>query len=171
MPDKKEWEKSPPQHSVYKLNFQETPSRPIKEQIIKRPKTSFDTDVPITTSYRYSHGTSNPSRELLSAMSNTGLTTVPNRRLTTQGSGRESVAHCLNWYAPPTKSAPTTAPARPNRPLIPAATEPVTLVPHPPAKARPCTAQTTPTVVCQPTQAPPMPAPPESAKVKLALTE
>ena len=140
MPQKKEFDCSPPQHSVYRINFQSNPSKPIKEQIVRRPKTSFDNDVPVMSTYRYAHGTANPNREMLSAMSNCGLSTLTNRRVTTQGSGRESVAHCLNWLNPAQKSSVSGLATRSSRPQVPASTEPVTLVPHSPAKARPSTA-------------------------------
>lgn len=170
MPEKKEWQKSVSQHSVYRLNFQESPSKPIKEQIVKRPKTSFDDSSPVTTSYRYAHGTANPHRDLLTAMSNHGLTTHQNRRVNTQGSGRESVANCMSWYHPPAKTAQVSQ-NRPNRPLVPAATAPVTIVPHPPSVAKPSSAKNS--AVCQPTAAPSLPVrtQPEQTNVQVAMTE
>ena len=119
MPTKKDLvDKPTPMLSMYMFNYRGHPSQPVRQLIVKRPKTSFDDDSSVsTTSYRYSHGVMNPNRELLNAMSNTGLNTVPNRRIraSTAHPTRESVASCLSWHAP--------SPPSMSRPQVPVATQ------------------------------------------------
>ena len=107
MPQTGELSRQGPHHSDYKVTYRGAPMQePIKQQIIHRPKTSFDDNHPTTTSYRYSHGRDNPSRHILNAMSNAVLSgSMQSKRQNTQGDGRENVAMCLNWYVPDRKAS------------------------------------------------------------------
>ena len=127
MPTKPEIERAGPKKSMYKVDYRGTPAQPqTVEMIIRRPKTSFDDDRITTTSYRYAYGLDHPNRELLSAMSNQGLTSCSSTNLADanrkqkKARSRETVGSCLNWQAGRTRGA---------RPVIPAATQ---LVPAPP---------------------------------------
>lgn len=134
MPTKRELDKSGPKTSVYRLDFP-TSSGSEKQKLIHRPKTSFDEDFCVSTSYRYSHGLDNPNKDALNAMSNVGLTTDQTRRQkSSMVSGRESVASCMSWYIP---KPPTT-------PLIPQATQ---TAPMPAKKMTPASTQ----ITCYPT--------------------
>ncbi len=99
VPHRIDLEKGPPRSSVYKVDYRGVPSEPLKQQIVKRPKTSFDDDLSDTTSYRYAYGSDNPNKQFLSAMSNTELVTARKQKMST-GSGKESVAGCMSWYRP-----------------------------------------------------------------------
>ena len=114
-PHEKELAKAGPNPSLYKYDFRGIPPEPMKQLIVKRPKTSFDEDYgKVTTSYRYAHGMDNPNKEVLNAMANDGLNTKPNRRIKgSNSSGRESVASCMSWHHP----------LRPKKPTVPAATQ------------------------------------------------
>ncbi len=153
MPQKKELDKKGADHSMYRLDFQGAPkSQPIIQKIIQRPKTSFDDNRSTTTSYRYWHGQDNPNRGTLSAMSNVGLTTQPNRRTRAKsvfGDGG-SVASCLSWHQPqrplgysrsrvPAATAlvppPDVTPAPPSVPKV--NSNPISYAPHPPSQPAP----------------------------------
>lgn len=101
MPQKDELEKAPPKNSVYKVDYRGVPFQPIRQQIVKRPKTAFDDDR-LSTTYRYAHGRDNPNRATLNAMSNDGLDTMTCRRQKASlRATNETVAGCLSWYVPP----------------------------------------------------------------------
>lgn len=116
-PLKIELKNGPPGFSVYKRDFQGSPAQPLKQQLVQRPKTSFDNQGPPTTTYRYTHGFDNPSKQTLCAMSNEGLKGTsmnaaprPRRaRVMSAVSGRESVASCLSWYVPRAPARPKTS--------------------------------------------------------------
>ena len=127
-PLQEELSRAGPRSSVYKVDFRGIPREPLKQQIVKRPKTSFDSDFKKdTTSYRYAHGDDNPNKEILNAMCNDGLDTTLSRRKTGSSiSGRESVASCMSWYIPrpPTKpTVPVATQTVPIHKMTPAATE------------------------------------------------
>lgn len=107
-------------------------TEPMKQQIVMPPKTSFDDSHPPTTTYRYSHGRDNPNKAVLNAMNNDMLSRTLNKRQTTQGSGHDSVANCLNWYVPKGHAVPSTAPVMaPSPPTAPV------IAPSPPTAPKP----------------------------------
>ena len=113
VPTKAELEKAGPKTSVYKINYTDS-TGPVKQQIVKRPKTSFDPGYDHCTQYRYAHGFENPNKETLNAMSNMGLSTNLTRRQKSSSiSGRESVASCMSWHIP----------RPPTKPLVPQSTQ------------------------------------------------
>ena len=127
MPMKKEFDTAPPKKSVYKRDFRDTHNGIAPEMLVRWPKTSFDGRHPLTTSYRYAHGTDHPNRALLSAMSNEALhnssTNSNNNRVARTSRSKETVGTCLIWYSPE------------NKPRVPAATP--LCVPHPPNNSAP----------------------------------
>ena len=123
-------------HSVYKIDFHGSSGNPIKPQYTPRPKTSFDEGNPTTTTYRYSHGSDNPNKSILNAMSNTGLSSMPTNKKVRSSSARfatrDTVASCMSWYRPPTPRKTVTSEN--------------TIVPHPPPpKTAPASVVTAPT--------------------------
>ncbi|KAK7102033.1 uncharacterized protein C3orf84-like [Littorina saxatilis] len=145
MPLKNEIERSRPQVSTYKLDFNRNGT---KQLLVKRPKTSFD-GLP-TTTYRYTHCEGAPNRDEILKMSSGALQLTAHSRKerakTAQPACRDTVASCLSWY----------------RPKAPAATQVTDFfnmqhIPAPP--------QTAPSVMQAP--APPPPSPP----VPQAVTE
>lgn len=144
MPQKQEVHRGGAKKSMYKIDYRGVAQQRLAEQLIQRPKTSFDDDcLPITT-YRYAHGDENPNRHLISAMSNDGFNSSTSTRIKKFPGTRETVASCLSWQG--NSSAK-------NRPTIPAATQ--VSVPEPASQTK--LAQTAPadpalpqSVPCQP---------------------
>ena len=139
---------------MYKIDFRGVPKEPLKQQIVKRPKTSFDEDFKKDiTSYRYAHGEDNPNKGILNAMCNDGLDTTLTRRKTGSSlGGRESVASCMSWYIPrpPTKpTVPVATQTMPVKKMTPAATE---IVPPSAMATVPVEPMTTSTIESAPTQ-------------------
>lgn len=89
-PQKQELSKSGAKASVYKVDYRGVPSEPLRQQLVSRPKTSFDEGRPRTTTYRYSHGDDNPNKTTLNALSNLGLTTLQQTAAATTSSGNIS---------------------------------------------------------------------------------
>ncbi|XP_033745267.1 uncharacterized protein LOC117330849 [Pecten maximus] len=147
MPEKEYMERSRPLVSTYKVDFkskkteitkfsstismEEKQHHNIPQIMVKRPKTSFD-GVP-TTSYRYSHGdmSSNPNKELITAVNNDALQLSllnrKNRAMSAKSSGRESVASCMIWHSAKTQESSSNGKSR-----IPEATATTVFLPHPP---------------------------------------
>ena len=132
MPSKNDWSPGTPMKSLYKVTYRGVPQQQIKQQIIDRPKTSYDID-PHTTTYRYCHGTDNPHKVLVAATPTghaidaannsdlIGLPTPVNRKMrSTLEGGRDSVASCMTWHTP---RPPSGGSRRYNRPQVPAATQ------------------------------------------------
>ena len=84
-------------NSVYKLDFSE---RIMPQIMIRRPKTSFDNDNCLSTTYRYAHGNDNPHKSTLNAMCNAAFTKPEMKPPKMRSLGRESVASCMSWYVP-----------------------------------------------------------------------
>ena len=132
-----------PNSSVYQIDFRRTTHEPIQQHIVTRPKTSFDDQMPMTTSYRYAHGKDNPNKPLLDVKSNTIFSTGTNRRQRAFSAGpatgsRESVASCMSWSVVPN---PLKA-----RSIVPASTAPTITMdgptPAPPSVPKTCPATT-----------------------------
>ena len=84
--------------SVYKLDYSD---QPIPQIMIRRPKTSFDNDDILSTSYRYAHGNDNPHKSTLNAMCNAAFAKPESKKIRmSRPLGRESVATCMSWYVP-----------------------------------------------------------------------
>lgn len=120
MPEREYVERSYPLSSCYEKDY----SRKAGQLIVKRPKTSFD-GIP-TSTYRYSHGKTNPNRDAINAMTNDalqlGLLHRKNRAMTAKSHrSRESVASCLTWRAADDVPLVTTVPVA-SKKLLPAAT-------------------------------------------------
>lgn len=147
MPEKEYIERSRPLVSTYRVDFKSKKTEITKcsstisttqqehhnipQIMVKRPKTSFD-GVP-TTSYRYSHGdfSSNPNKELITAVNNDALQLSllnrKNRAMSAKTSGRESVASCMIWHAAKNESTTSNGKGR-----LPEATATTVFLPHPP---------------------------------------
>ena len=141
--------RDPPLSSLYKVDFRGTRTTPMQQTIVTRPKTSFDKEMPLTTSYRYAHGTDNPNKATLNAMSNqsfrgTQATSGRKLRVTSAPLYRESVASCMSWSTGRVNQDN----ALPVPKLVPHPPEAPKMVPHPPEA--PKTANVTPTVTIQP---------------------
>ena len=123
---KKELDRADPKASLYKISYRGVPMQPMREQLVKRPKTSFDDDLVDTTTYRYAHCGANPNKATLNVMNNTILMAKPERRAKTPstfaGNPRESVASCLNWHTSSKSQTPaatqvTVPPATQTQPI------------------------------------------------------
>ena len=107
MPHKKEQEKAGPKSSCYRVDYGNRNGKGQGQQIVTRPKTSFDDDRLATTSYRYAHGWQTPNKPAVTVLRDVGLTTVPNRRQKASlGATRDSVASCMSWHVARRPSIP-----------------------------------------------------------------
>lgn len=98
MPHKQAHEgQGPTRASMYKVDYSDSK---MPQFMIRRPKTSFDNDHCLSTSYRYAHGNDNPHKSTLDAMCNAAFTKTDSKPKKTRSYGRESVASCMSWYTP-----------------------------------------------------------------------
>ena len=119
MPQKDEMDKAPPRSSVYKVDYRGIPFQPLEQQLVQRPKTSFDHGKMVTT-YGYAHGRDNPNKQVLDAMSNSGLQgTITKPKQRALRATNDTVASCLTWYVP-------------HKPTLPAATQTLSATPQAP---------------------------------------
>ncbi|ELU02546.1 hypothetical protein CAPTEDRAFT_196725 [Capitella teleta] len=119
MPLKRETDAAPPKKSVYKRDFRNAMTAIPPEMLVQPPMTSFDDQQPVTTSYRYAHGTDHPNKALLSVMSNRVLSSgSATNRIARPPKQKETVGSCMNWITAECK------------PRVPDATP--MYVPHPP---------------------------------------
>ncbi|ESO99720.1 hypothetical protein LOTGIDRAFT_173558 [Lottia gigantea] len=103
MPEKQYVERMRPLLSTYTNDFEHVYNPVYKQQqIVDRPKTSFD-GTP-TTTYRYSHCNGSPNQNTINAMNNEALKlstyTRTRERVKSAPRVRETVASCLSWYRP-----------------------------------------------------------------------
>ena len=135
MPEKEYIERTRPLVSTYRVDFKniKEPVKQVPQIIVKRPKTSFE-GTP-TTSYRYSHGEECPNKGTINAMNNgalkLSLLNRKDRAMSAKPSGRESVASCMVWHNPQEQKI-----RKPSDSSVPAATQTMNFVPHPPSQVK-----------------------------------